>query len=133
MNWFKAGLYTVLLSTTLLSVKTYAQVTPINQEESGTLPGLSKQSVQMKSQEAEKGGEHITVRGHREPPPGYTYAPSMNMQNGPDPEHQQALAESKDKVSGANLSKYGTAYQESGPMGQGKLGDSTGNGWLTPR
>ena len=66
MNWFKTGLYTVLLSTTLLSVKTYAQVTPINQEESGTLPGLSKQSVQMKSQEAEKGGEHITVRGHRE-------------------------------------------------------------------
>ncbi len=133
MNWFKTGLYTFLLSTSLLTVETYAQTTPMNQEESGSLSGLSNESMKMQAKQAEQGSEHITVRGHRTPPPGYTYAPSMNMQNGPDPEHQQVLAESKDKISGANLSKYGTAYQESGPMGQGKLGDSTGNGWLIPR
>lgn len=133
MNWFKSSLYTFVLSTSFFCINTYAQTPSVNSEESANLPGLSKQSKALHSQPAEAGGEHITVRGHRAPPPGYTYAPSMNMQNGPDPEHQQALSESKDKVSGANLSKYGTAYQESGPMGQGKLGDSTGNGWLTPR
>lgn len=133
MNWLKTGIYTCFLTTAFLSAEAHAQSASINSQNSGSLPGLSKQSSPIQASQESGGGEHITVRGHREPPPGYTYAPSMTMEHGGDPEHQQALAESKDKVSGANLSRYGTAYQESGPLAHGQLGDSTGNGWLTPR
>ncbi|MDI2090496.1 hypothetical protein [Commensalibacter oyaizuii] len=134
MNWFKTSIYGFLIATPLFVTNGYAQDMSVNAGNAATLPGLSGQSTTTHTQDrGSNGGEHITVRGHRAPPPGYTYAPSMNMEKGPDPEHQQALSEAKDPVSGANLSRFGTAYRESGPMGGGKLGDSTGNGWLTPR
>lgn len=136
MHWLKHSLYGLFLITPLCIGSVHAQEMSVNSS-AATLPGLSGQSANTHTQtpadKGTSGGEHITVRGHRAPPPGYTYAPSMDMTKGPDPEHQQALSENKDAVSGANLSHYGTAYRESGPMGGGKLGDSTGNGWLTPR
>ncbi|CAI3934985.1 hypothetical protein [Commensalibacter papalotli (ex Botero et al. 2024)] len=136
MHWLKHSLYGLFLITPLFITNSYGQEMNVNSN-SATLPGLSGQSANIHTQtpayKGSGGGEHITVRGRRAPPPGYTYAPSMDMTKGPDPEHQRALSENKDAVSGANLSRYGTAYRESGPMGSGKLGDSTGNGWLTPR
>ncbi|MDG6094364.1 hypothetical protein LOC54_04430 [Acetobacter sp. AN02] len=74
--------------------------------------------------------EKMTVHGHRSLPPGYQEAPSVDINHGPDPDHD--IASHRDAVTGTDLSKFGSAYQESGPM-QGKLGDSTGNGWVTPR
>lgn len=75
--------------------------------------------------------EQLRVRGRRSLPPGYQDAPSMEMTHGPDPDHLDHV--NRDSVTGADLSRFGSSYQDSGPMGQGKLGDSTGNGWVTPR
>ncbi|NHO32231.1 hypothetical protein [Acetobacter fallax] len=75
--------------------------------------------------------EHLRVRGHRSLPPGYQDAPSMDIDHGPDPEHQEHVT--RDSVTGANLSRFGSSYQDSGPTGTGSLGDSTGNGWVAPR
>ena len=75
--------------------------------------------------------ENLHVKGHRKLPPGYQDAPSMDIEHGPDPEHAQHVV--RDAVSGAALSKFGSAYQDSGPTGTGTLGDSTGNGWVAPR
>lgn len=77
------------------------------------------------------GGEHYHARGTRPPPPGYQEAPSMEFQNGPDPDHQAKVQ--RDKVTGTDLSKFGTAYRDSNPMQQGEMGDATGNGWVAPR
>lgn len=137
MHWLKRSLYGLFLITPLCITNSYAQETSGNSGGAATLPGLSGQSANIHTQTpgnaGSAGGEHITVRGHRAPPPGYSYAPSMDMTKGPDPEHQRALAESKNSVSGANLSRYGTAYRESGPIGNAQVGDSTGGAWLTPR
>ncbi|GBQ22531.1 hypothetical protein AA0472_0799 [Acetobacter estunensis NRIC 0472] len=75
--------------------------------------------------------EHVRVRGRRKLPPGYQDAPSMELSHGPDPDHAQHVT--RDAVTGADLSKFGSAYQDSGPTGTGSLGDSTGNGWVAPR
>ena len=81
--------------------------------------------------EASKSTESKTVHGHRSLPPGYQDAPSMDFQHGDDPDHLAKVQ--RDSVTGSNLSRYGSAYQSSGPFGSGQLGDSTGNGWVTPR
>ncbi|GBQ88085.1 hypothetical protein AA23498_0286 [Acetobacter nitrogenifigens DSM 23921 = NBRC 105050] len=75
--------------------------------------------------------EHMTVRGHHSLPPGYQDAPSMDMTHGPDPDHEASVQ--RDSVTGSNLSHFGSSYQDNGPTGRGQLGDSTGNGWVTPR
>lgn len=75
--------------------------------------------------------EKKTVHGHRNLPPGYQDAPSMDFQHGDDPDHLAKVQ--RDPVTGADLSRYGSAYQSSGPFGSGQVGDSTGNGWVTPR
>lgn len=78
-----------------------------------------------------KGGEHFRAKGHRPPPIGYQEAPSPDFQNGPDPDHQARVQ--RDRTTGADLSKFGTAYQDSSPVQSGSLGDATGNGWTAPR
>lgn len=78
-----------------------------------------------------KSAEKKTVHGHRSLPPGYQDAPSMEFNHGDDPDHQAQVH--RDGVTGSDLSRYGSAYQSSGPYGSGQLGDSTGNGWVTPR
>ncbi|NHN85163.1 hypothetical protein GOB93_10990 [Acetobacter musti] len=75
--------------------------------------------------------EHLHVRGRRSLPPGYQEAPSMDIDHGPDPDHEEHVT--RDSVTGANLSRFGSSYQDSGPTGTGTLGDSTGNGWVAPR
>ncbi|WP_415488208.1 hypothetical protein [Acetobacter sp.] len=75
--------------------------------------------------------ENLHVQGRRRLPTGYQDAPSMDMTHGPDPEHAQHVT--RDSVTGADLSKFGSAYQDNGPMGTGSIGDSTGNGWVAPR
>ncbi|MDF7674372.1 hypothetical protein PT277_03115 [Acetobacteraceae bacterium ESL0709] len=77
------------------------------------------------------GGEHYRARGTRPPPEGYQEAPSMEFQNGPDPDHQAKVQ--RDKTTGTDLTKFGTAYRDSNPMQQGEMGDATGNGWVAPR
>ncbi|ACI50229.1 conserved hypothetical protein [Gluconacetobacter diazotrophicus PA1 5] len=76
-------------------------------------------------------GEDKTVVGRRSLPPGYQDAPSMDMNHGPDPDHEANVH--RDAVTGSDLSRFGNAYQSSGPYGQGQMGDATGNGWVTPR
>ncbi|MFT9398926.1 hypothetical protein [Acetobacter sp.] len=78
-----------------------------------------------------KTAEKKTVHGHRSLPPGYQDAPSMEFNHGDDPDHLAKVH--RDKMTGTDLSRYGTAYQENGPMGSGQMGDATGNGWVTPR
>lgn len=77
------------------------------------------------------GGEHFHAKGHRPPPTGYQEAPSADFENGPDPDHQAKIH--RDATTGADLSQFGTAYQNSSPTQSGSLGDSTGNGWTAPR
>lgn len=73
----------------------------------------------------------MTIHGHKNsPPPGYTYAPSMEMQNGPDPDHARRVH--RDPITGANISRFGSAFTAANPTQQGQLGDATGNGWLAP-
>jgi hypothetical protein len=55
----------------------------------------------------------------------------MEFQHGDDPDHLAKVH--RDSVTGSDLSRYGSAYQSSGPFGSGQVGDSTGNGWVTPR
>ncbi|GBQ64658.1 hypothetical protein AA103196_0933 [Ameyamaea chiangmaiensis NBRC 103196] len=76
-------------------------------------------------------GEHLTVHGRRSIPPGYSDAPSNEINHGPDPDHLANVH--RDAVTGSNLTNFGSAYQENGPFGSGQLGDATGNGWVTPR
>ncbi|MBB2201279.1 hypothetical protein [Gluconacetobacter tumulisoli] len=78
-----------------------------------------------------RSGDQMTVKGRRNLPPGYQDAPSMELNHGPDPDHEANVH--RDAVTGSDLSRFGSAYQGSGPYGQGQLGDSTGNGWVTPR
>ena len=83
--------------------------------------------------------EKKVVHGHRSLPPGYKEAPSMDFQYGDDPDHLAKVQ--RDPVTGADLSRYGSAYQSSSPFGSGSwgsfgsgtLGSSTGNGWVIPR
>ncbi|QDH16088.1 hypothetical protein E3E11_06950 [Oecophyllibacter saccharovorans] len=77
------------------------------------------------------GGEHFHARGHRSLPQGYQEAPSVEFENGPDPGHLAKME--RDKVTGTNLTPFGSAYQNSDPIEQGRLGDATGNGWVAPR
>ena len=80
---------------------------------------------------ANPGSEKKTVHGHRSLPPGYQDAPSMDFEHGDDPDHLANVH--RDSVTGADISRYGSAYQSSGPVGSGQVGDSTGNGWVIPR
>lgn len=89
-----------------------------------------RQPTQEEGVEAQH-GEDMTVQGRRSLPPGYQDAPSMDMNHGPDPDHEANVH--RDSVTGTDLSRFGSAYQSSSPYGQGQLGDSTGNGWVTPR
>ncbi|GEN62523.1 hypothetical protein [Acetobacter oeni] len=75
--------------------------------------------------------EHLRVKGRRSLPPGYQEAPSMDIEHGADPEHEEHIR--RDSVTGADLSRFGSSYQDTGPNGTGTLGDSTGNGWVAPR
>ena len=82
--------------------------------------------------------EKKVVHGHRSLPPGYQDAPSMDFQYGDDPDHLAKVH--RDPVTGADLSRFGSAYQSSSPFGSGTwgsfgsggLGSSTGNGWIIP-
>ncbi len=82
--------------------------------------------------------EKKVVHGHRSLPPGYQDAPSMDFQYGDDPDHLAKVH--RDPVTGADLSRFGSAYQSSSPFGSGSwgsfgsggLGSSTGNGWIIP-
>ncbi|AQS87207.1 hypothetical protein AA101099_1143 [Neoasaia chiangmaiensis NBRC 101099] len=76
-------------------------------------------------------GEHYTAHGRHSLPPGYQDAPSTEFTHGPDPDHEANVQ--RDAVTGADLSKFGSAYQGSNPTQSGQLGDSTGNGWVAPR
>ncbi|MCX2561003.1 hypothetical protein OQ252_06275 [Acetobacter farinalis] len=78
-----------------------------------------------------KSAEKKTVHGHRSLPPGYQDAPSMEFNHGADPDHLAKVH--RDAVTGTDLSRYGSAYETSGPYGSGQMGDATGNGWVTPR
>lgn len=78
-----------------------------------------------------KSAEKKTVHGHRSLPPGYQDAPSMEFNHGDDPDHLAKVH--RDGVTGSDLSRFGSAYQNSGPYGSGQMGDATGNGWVTPR
>lgn len=73
--------------------------------------------------------EHLIARGRRAPPKGYKDTPDDEIQYGADPDH----IVHRDNTTGADLDKFGTAYQESSPMQTGELGDATGNGWTAPR
>jgi hypothetical protein len=75
-------------------------------------------------------GEHLTVHGKRTIPPGYAEAPTGDITHGPDPDHLSQVH--RDAVTGSDLSHFGSSYQGSSPYGDGQLGDSTGNGWVTP-
>lgn len=77
------------------------------------------------------GGEHFHARGHRTPPPGYQDTPPTDFKHGPDPDHEAGVQ--RDSVTGANLSKFGSAYQGSSNVQSGQLGDATGNGWVAPK
>ncbi|MCI1436900.1 hypothetical protein [Acetobacter indonesiensis] len=83
------------------------------------------------SSQNSKSTEKQTVHGHRNLPPGYQDAPSMEFNHGDDPDHLAKVH--RDAVTGSDLSRYGSAYQSSGPYGSGQMGDATGNGWVTPR
>ncbi|AQT05533.1 hypothetical protein [Acetobacter persici] len=83
------------------------------------------------SQSGQKSAEKKTVHGHRSLPPGYQDAPSMEFNHGADPDHLAKVH--RDAVTGSDLSRYGSAYESSGPYGSGQMGDATGNGWVTPR
>ncbi|GAN68197.1 hypothetical protein [Acetobacter orleanensis] len=84
------------------------------------------------SSQSDKGStEKKTVHGHRSLPPGYQDAPSMEFNHGADPDHLAKVH--RDAVTGTDLSRYGSAYETSGPYGSGQMGDATGNGWVTPR
>ncbi|WP_203413633.1 hypothetical protein [Entomobacter blattae] len=75
--------------------------------------------------------ENVTVHGQKNVlPRGYSYAPSMEMQSGPDPDRGNKMH--RDPVTGANITRFGSAFQASNPTQQGQLGDATGNGWLAP-
>ncbi|MBS0959187.1 MULTISPECIES: hypothetical protein [Acetobacter] len=89
--------------------------------------GMGNTGVGSQSRTSEK----KVVHGHRSLPPGYQDAPSMEFNHGADPDHLAKVH--RDSVTGSDLSKYGTAYQNSGPYGDGAMGDSTGNGWVTHR
>ncbi|MCX8666146.1 hypothetical protein J3T99_00695 [Acetobacteraceae bacterium B3987] len=80
-----------------------------------------------------KGGEHFHARGHRPPPPGYQDVPSTEFENGPDPDHEAHLRSNRDAVTGSNLGKFGSSYQDTNPIQSGQVGDATGNGWVAPR
>ncbi|MCC6105737.1 hypothetical protein [Acetobacter sp.] len=83
------------------------------------------------SSQSGSSAEKRTVHGHRNLPPGYQDAPSMEFNHGDDPDHLAKVH--RDSITGSDLSRYGSAYESSGPYGSGQLGDSTGNGWVTPR
>ncbi|CDG34214.1 MULTISPECIES: hypothetical protein [Acetobacteraceae] len=93
----------------------------------------SKQAAQQAQKNAVKGGEHFRARGHRPPPPGYQDVPSTEFENGPDPEHEAHLRSNRDAVTGSNLGKFGSSYQDTNPIQSGQVGDATGNGWVAPR
>ncbi|AOX18241.1 hypothetical protein [Kozakia baliensis] len=76
-------------------------------------------------------GEHYTAHGRHSLPPGYQDTPSTEFNHGPDPDHEDNIQ--RDAVTGADLSKFGTAYSNSSPTQSGQLGDATGNGWVAPR
>lgn len=76
-------------------------------------------------------GEHLTARGRHSLPPGYQEAPSTEFKHGPDPDHADNVQ--RDAVTGADLSKFGSAYSNSSPVQSGQLGDASGNGWVAPR
>lgn len=80
-----------------------------------------------------KGGEHFHATGHRPPPPGYQDVPSTEFENGPDPDHEAHLKSNRDAVTGSNLGRFGSSYQDTNPIQGGQLGDATGNGWVAPR
>lgn len=94
----------------------------------------TKQSTQQAQRQAPaKGGEHFHATGHRPPPPGYQDVPSTEFENGPDPDHEAHLKSNRDAVTGSNLGKFGSSYQDTNPIQGGQLGDATGNGWVAPR
>lgn len=93
----------------------------------------SRQSSQQAKKSTTKGGEHFHATGHRPPPPGYQDVPSTEFENGPDPDHEAHLKSNRDAVTGSNLGKFGSSYQDTNPIQGGQLGDATGNGWVAPR
>lgn len=76
-------------------------------------------------------GEHLTAKGRHSLPPGYQETPSSEFNHGPDPDHADNVQ--RDAVTGADLSKFGSAYSNSSPVQSGQLGDASGNGWVAPR
>ncbi|MBA5726658.1 hypothetical protein [Bombella mellum] len=93
----------------------------------------TKQSGQQAQKSVTRGGEHFRAKGHRPPPPGYQDVPSTEFENGPDPDHEAHLRSNRDAVTGSNLGKFGSSYQDTNPIQSGQVGDATGNGWVAPR
>ncbi|NHN89392.1 hypothetical protein [Acetobacter conturbans] len=129
---FPATALLALMITAGMTAPTHAHA-----QESGALAGAEMMSGDPTREDSSTAGqasgrhENLHVKGHRKLPPGYQDAPSMDLTHGPDPEHAQHVT--RDAVTGADLSKFGSAYQDTGPTGGGSLGDSTGNGWVSPR
>ncbi|EHH69163.1 hypothetical protein [Gluconobacter morbifer] len=118
-----------LLASALLTGAALAQSTTFGQPyESSPQFGTNGQS---NSASRSSGGEHFRARGHRSLPPGYQDAPSTELEHGPDPDHEASIE--RDRNTGANLSKFGSSYQNSNNTQSGELGDATGNGWVAPR
>ncbi|GBQ84955.1 hypothetical protein AA13595_1543 [Gluconacetobacter johannae DSM 13595] len=122
MAMLRTGLVTVVAGLCLVGAS--AMAAPADESTPQTSSSGHEEGVEARS------GDQMTVKGRRSLPPGYQDAPSMELNHGPDPDHEANVH--RDAVTGSDLSRFGSAYQSSGPYGQGQLGDATGNGWVTP-
>ncbi|QDH17482.1 hypothetical protein [Swingsia samuiensis] len=119
-----------ILAATLLGGVAHAQSAVFGQPYDAASQQQKSSSKAASSNETH-GGEHYHVHGRRSLPPGYQDTPSTDFQHGPDPDHLSHVE--RDSVTGANLTKFGSAYGSSNPVQSGQLGDASGNGWLPAR
>ncbi|MBR0559884.1 hypothetical protein [Neokomagataea anthophila] len=122
---------TVALFSGLATGQVMAQSTSFNAPYTGAPTQTPKAPADPTDDHKMHGGEHFHARGHRTPPPGYQDTPSTDFQHGPDPDHEAGVQ--RDSVTGANLSKFGSAYQSGSNVQSGQLGDASGNGWVAPK
>ncbi|CAI9121176.1 hypothetical protein [Brytella acorum] len=123
--------YALPLAAILTALPAAAQTTTSPGTPAPTRPTTQGQTPANGGVEYRGSGEHVTAKGRHTLPPGYQDAPSTEFQHGPDPDHLDKIQ--RDAVTGADLSKFGSAYGASNPTQSGQLGDATGNGWVAPR
>lgn len=123
--------YAVPLAAILAALPAAAQTTTTSNNTATTPSTTQRQTPANGSVEYRGSGEHVTAKGRHSLPPGYQDAPSTEFEHGPDPDHLDKVQ--RDAVTGADLSKFGSAYGASNPTQSGQLGDATGNGWVAPR